>query len=87
MFFYPGVRQESIEGGDPPPQKKNLNEISIFFLTFFSQKGAFSGPSKLQKIVILGPLILQKYLSSFQGPWNAKKGLFKAPYTAKNHQF
>ena len=55
-----------LNGEDPP--KKNQMGFEKRKITFFYQKGAFSGPSKCQKIVISGPLILQKYLSSFQGP-------------------
>ena len=53
--------------GEAPPQKNQMG-FEKRKITFFCQKGEFSGPSKRQKIVISGPLILQKYLPSFQGP-------------------
>ena len=51
-----------------PPKKKNPNKILKYNMPFFSQKGAFSGPSKSLNIPISGALILQKYLPRFQGP-------------------
>ena len=49
-------------------KKKNPSKILKYNMPFFSQKGAFYGPSKSLNISISGALILQKYLPKFQGP-------------------
>ena len=62
------TERNQLKGEHPPHKKKDPNKILKYNMPFFSQKGAFSGPSKSLNIPISGALILQKYLPRFQGP-------------------